>query len=291
MEMKSADRLRAASRASAARAIGYAERANAGRLDDTRAYLREVYRLCALEDVALDASIVVAQSQLETFDNDRPWNSKWWKEDLNPAGIGITSGGPIDNPHFRTGQDAARGHIVHLYLYAVGEIPDRGHSLSRHRHLDTRYEAAVEAGRAGVAPTISRLAETWAEDQAYATKIVARARVVFSNLPDQSAEPTPTHAALDPFPFPFDGRDKRLDNGVIVHAVRRKVRARGGGKLRRHATLDSPEVRRPLRPDEEFEILYAFEVDGRAWYYTRAGARVLQSDCFERVRVTVTASE
>ena len=55
----------------------------------TRDYIYEVYRLAPL--VGIDPAIVIAQSALETAD----WTSFYWKNHLNPAGIGITySGAP-----------------------------------------------------------------------------------------------------------------------------------------------------------------------------------------------------
>ena len=49
----------------------------------------------------------------------------------------------------------------------------------------------------------------------------------------------------------------------------------------------SPEIREPLHRDETFQVHYAFEVNGRWWYYTPFASRILQEDCYEQVRVTV----
>jgi hypothetical protein len=99
--------------------------------------------------------------------------------------------------------------------------------------------------------------------------------------------PEPTYAERVPFPFEFDGRDKTLENGVTVYVVNRTVRAKGGGKVRQRAALDAPEIREPLHRDETFQVHYAFEVNGRWWYYTPFASRILQEDCYEQVRVTV----
>jgi hypothetical protein len=101
-------------------------------------------------------------------------------------------------------------------------------------------------------------------------------------------QPVPMFAQRTPFPFAFDGQDKTLPNGVTVYVVNRTVRARGGGKVRQQATLDSPEVREPLHRDEVFPVHYAFEHGGRWWYYTPFGSRILQEDCYELVRVEVS---
>ena len=97
----------------------------------------------------------------------------------------------------------------------------------------------------------------------------------------------PAFAPREPFPFDFDGRDKVLDDGTVLYAVRRFVRAKGGGKVRQQARLDAPEVREPLHRDEDFEVLYAFESDGEWWWYTPFASRMLQADTYERVRIEI----
>jgi hypothetical protein len=130
----------------------------------------------------LDPSIVVAQSAEETGN----WTSRWWRERLNPAGIGIT-GDANENAASRTwdtGADAARAHLVHLFVYAVGAVPD-GNPLAAHRALDPRYQLALDATNprvAGQAPTIDGLTGTWATDPAYAAKIAQRGNAIFPNL-------------------------------------------------------------------------------------------------------------
>src|SRR5262245_47713083 len=88
MGMTVSDTILGAARGTAAGAIAYATSGGAARLPDATAYLREVFRLAPL--VGLDPSIAVSQSCHETSLDGRPWNSAWWTQRLNPAGIGIT---------------------------------------------------------------------------------------------------------------------------------------------------------------------------------------------------------
>ena len=88
---------------------------------------------------------------------------------LHPAGIGVT-GDDVTSPSWQDGVDAARAHLVHLYLYAVGPIA-AGHPLAPFVVLDPRYAPALDAGRAGSARRIADLAGTWATDPRYAESI------------------------------------------------------------------------------------------------------------------------
>jgi hypothetical protein len=73
----------------------------------------------------------------ETSEDGAPWNSFWWRERLNPAGLGIT-GNSAENNASRTwtnGRDAAISHVAHLYLYAIGDLrdaPTRSRPTSTH---------------------------------------------------------------------------------------------------------------------------------------------------------------
>lgn len=185
MSMKTGDRIVAPSRGDATTAVRYGEAGAADRIEDVDDYVYEVYRLCA-QDGMIDASIVVGQSLQETSDPG-PWQSFWWNERLNPAGMGIT-GDPDQNeasPTFRTGEEAARAQVAHLLLYATGEI-DRGGLTPAD---DPRYDAYVEAyGNRAVATTIAGLATTWAVDPEYATGICRNGNACFPGLPDQGDE-------------------------------------------------------------------------------------------------------
>lgn len=164
--MRPSDPIRGESRGSAASAIAYAGRYGAARPADVTSYVNEVYRLAPL--LGFDPAIVVAQSALETD----TWRTTYWANALNPAGIGITYDGQTSFT-WTTGTDAARGHLVHLYLYVVGPVPD-GHLLAPYRRLDPRYAAAISAGYAGTARTIGDLTGKWATDPAYGPKVAGR---------------------------------------------------------------------------------------------------------------------
>ncbi|MDQ4099677.1 MAG: glucosaminidase domain-containing protein [Chloroflexota bacterium] len=160
------------------------------RADAVEAYLREVYRLGGR--VGINADIVAVQAIHET-----DWfRSKWWKERLNPAGIGIT-GDPAQDKASRTwetGEDAARAHLVHLWLYAEGETLHE--ALEPFRKLDPRWDAAVAAGKVGKTKTIAALAGTWAADQDYAEKIVRHLNAIFPDAPTPQPAP-PSDESLD----------------------------------------------------------------------------------------------
>jgi N-acetylmuramoyl-L-alanine amidase len=161
--MTAQDSVLAPPRGSAVRALAPALRAGARRPEEVRAYVMEVYRLAPL--VGIDPAIVVAQSAHETG----WWQSPAWADDLNPAGIGIT-GPDVASPSWENGVAAARAHLVHLFLYAVGPIPP-GHPLAPYIPLDPRYEAALAAGRAGSAGSLADLTGRWATDPDYAGRV------------------------------------------------------------------------------------------------------------------------
>lgn len=160
------DPLLGPSRGNADSAIAFAMRYGARRPGDVSAYISEVYRLAP--QLGLDPAIVVAQSALETD----TWRTDYWANHLNPAGIGITYWGQPSYT-WSNGTDAARGHLVHLALYATGPI-NPGHILYPYRHLDPRYDAALAAGYAGSTRTIADLTGRWATDPVYHQKIAGR---------------------------------------------------------------------------------------------------------------------
>ena len=177
MSMAANDPIRSDARGTPEAAITFAQSRGAKRMPDVRAYLKEVFRLAPA--VGIDPALVVAQGAEETGN----WTSDWWVERLNPAGIGIT-GDPAQDAvsgTWASGADAARAQIVHLFVYAVGPVPN-GHTLARFRDLDPRYQAAIDAGFGGVAPKLSGLSGRWAEDPGYAGKIAERGNAIFSNL-------------------------------------------------------------------------------------------------------------
>lgn len=164
--MLTSDRIVRPGRGNAATTLSFAAHYGATRFGDVRDYVNEVYRLAP--QVGIDPAIVVAQSALETD----TWRTTYWQNHLNPAGIGITYNGQSSFT-WASGTDAARGQLVHLYLYAVGQIP-AGHPLAPYKSLDPRYQAAVDAGYAGIAPTIGALTGRWATDPVYGEKLAGR---------------------------------------------------------------------------------------------------------------------
>ena len=167
------DALLGPARGAAERVMEAAEEAGAERLPEVRAYVAEVYRLAPL--VGLDPAILVAQSAHETG----YWRSAAWAGGLNPAGIGVTGPG-VASPRWASGEEAARAHVVHLYLYAVGEVAS-GHELAPYVALDPRYGAAMGAGRAGIARTVADLAGRWATDLEYAAKVARAGNELFQS--------------------------------------------------------------------------------------------------------------
>lgn len=152
-----------------------AQDAGSARLDWVRQYLDTVYQVAPA--VGLRAEIVVVQSIHETSAPNAkgvwiPWNSYWWIQRANPAGIGINGNPPDDNASrvFGNGVKAALAQLTHLYLYAKGTaLPEQLKA-----DYDPRWDIAVDAGRAGVAKTLLGLANSWAMDSKYADKITEK---------------------------------------------------------------------------------------------------------------------
>jgi hypothetical protein len=136
----------------------------AKRPDDLRSYLDHLYRLAPVYN--LNAAILAAQSAHETGG----WTSAWWENRLNPAGIGITGDPDQDNASrdFRSGEAAARAHVLHMGLYTCGDEIRAGFR----REDDPRWESALAAGMASIATTLADLTGRWATDPDYATKLV-----------------------------------------------------------------------------------------------------------------------
>lgn len=172
--MRPTDPLRGPTRGAADRAFDFARHYGAQRLAEVNRYVREVYRLAPR--VGLDPGIVVAQSALETD----TWRTRYWIDHLNPAAIGVTHDG-AGSATWASGTDAARGQIVHLYLYAVGQIP-ANHLLAPYKHLDPRYQAAIDAGYGGCCRAIDDLSGRWAVDPRYGPKIAGRGNDLFVRL-------------------------------------------------------------------------------------------------------------
>lgn len=142
------------------------------RPDDVIAYIEAVYELCAPDDMP-DAFIAIAQSFHETGN----YTSRWWRERLNPAGIGVT-GDAVQNeasPTFTNPVQAARAQIAHLTLYATGAI-DRGGLKPAD---DPRYLAYRDEYGSSVFPTLQGLTGRWGVDPFYAAKIAQRQQEIY----------------------------------------------------------------------------------------------------------------
>jgi hypothetical protein len=212
------------SRGSADEAKAFAKNAGAANLEAVNAYIDEVYRLCGPDDMP-DAGIVIAQSVHETTDQGRPWFSYWWRQRLNPAGIGITGDTNQNNAShtFGSGAEAAQAQVAHLLLYATGNI-DRGGLVPA---ADPRYDAYVEAfGHTAQATRIGDLGSgRWAADPNYAAGIVDKGNAVFPDAPDAKLPKGTVIFGRVPLP-PMEIRDiPSRDNTAWDDLGQRTVRA------------------------------------------------------------------
>lgn len=165
------------SRGDADTILAWAIRKGAARTDEVKRYLDTVYQIAPR--IGMRAEVVVVQSIHETSEDGVPWTSSWWRGRLNPAGAGVTGDPKQDalSPRFADGEAAAYYQITHLWLYAVGiPLPTSLSSSS-----DPRWKEAVQAGYAGIAPTLDGLTDRWAMDNrndndtlSYADKIANR---------------------------------------------------------------------------------------------------------------------
>lgn len=158
--------------------------------DEVHRYVFELYRLCQL--VGFDFRILFAQAWHETDG----FTSKWWRERLNPAGIGIT-GDPAQNDAshtWATGTDAARAHAAHMWAY----VEPNSDGMAEYWHYDPRFEAVYEAGFDGTVRTLGDLGNgKWATDPQYAEKIAAKANQIFGKENTPMATPTIFNLATD----------------------------------------------------------------------------------------------
>lgn len=186
------DAIEAASRGSAEQARAYADRVGALRPDEAQRHIDEIYRLGA--EVGFDAAILIAQSVHETGD----WQSVWWSERLNPAGIGIT-GDPAENEaskYFADGIEAARAQVAHMHAYVYGDTRPLPAELEG---TDPRYQAVFDAGYAGSVDTIADLATQWATDPSYAEGICNRGNQIF-DLSTSASDGSSNNAAIGQLP-------------------------------------------------------------------------------------------
>jgi hypothetical protein len=237
--MKTTDLLRANPRGTKEQALAYYQKFATENPYDVVKYIAEVYRVAP--QVGIDPSIVIAQADLET---DR-FRSDWWRDRLNPAGLGITGDSNQNrvSPTFESGAEAARAQVAHLLLYATGTI-----IAPLSNNDDPRYDAYVRYyGNTPMATTIAELSGRWATDPRYAEKIVARGREVFGDLSEQTIDRVRESVVM----FngtPWQGYTNARVNGHLFHGVRRRVTVRVDKlNLRVYADTTSEILRTAVR--------------------------------------------
>jgi hypothetical protein len=177
--MQTGDTIIGTPRGTAAEALDFARAEGSKRIDDVEAYLDEVYAFAP--QVGIDPAIVVAQSALETSN----WRDDHWRNNLNPAGMGVTDDFNFGHGWI-SGADAARGQMVHLWVYAKGKLLHG--QLAPFAHLDPRRDA-LEPAWYGANRTLQSLGGKWSTVLDYGQRIANRSRDIFPALPDQR-EPT-----------------------------------------------------------------------------------------------------
>ena len=153
-------------------AIEYSKRAKAENQADVELYIYEVYRL--VPQLGFDPALIIAQSAHET----NAWKSKWWKERLNPAGLGINDN-PSTHPYsasFPDGKIAARAQLAHMHAEVYG---NRRALPSILQGVDVTYERVMQAGWAGTVVTLEDLSGTWATDPDYGYKVARTASYIY----------------------------------------------------------------------------------------------------------------
>src|SRR6478609_1775007 len=139
------------------------------KLEFTKAYLRELWRLCEL--TGIDFAFAASQFAHETARG----TSNAWIDEGNPAGIGIMDGGQRESMIYDTGEKAARAQMVHLYAYVLGKIPQNS-ELFNYISLDPRYDNVFSGNMGGTIKRIEQFGNgKWATDPNYAEGIVGHA--------------------------------------------------------------------------------------------------------------------
>lgn len=185
MTFKASDPIMGTTRGSVDICYTHAKKISADRLPEVKKYIDEIYRLGPI--VGIDAYVLYVQAVHETGD----FQSSWWNDRLNPAGIGIT-GTPSQDNQSRTwtnGTEAAKSHVAHMLMYTLGKI-DRG-GLTKAN--DPRYQAYIDAhGAVGIAEEVQDLENTWGIDDGYAEAMVRRGNEVWSAVPNAGTVVPPT---------------------------------------------------------------------------------------------------
>jgi hypothetical protein len=176
--------------------IAWAVKNGAQRTEELESYFATLKQ--GADALNFDVVTLIAQWDLET-DTGR---SPWWRDGLNPAGLGIT-GDPAQNARaqtWKTGREAAMAHLAHMaaYVYAdeTAEVwPD---SWPRWDVVDRRFNAPIQAGYR--ASRLSHLNGTWAIDPEnnYHGKLASRANRLVEvagkpevGIPDGEGEEVP----------------------------------------------------------------------------------------------------
>src|SRR5690606_10402263 len=116
-------------------ALAFFEGMETVRPEEVRSYVSYAYKYAI--EAGVDPTVVVSHAANETDF----FRSNWWRDRLNPAGMGITGWWKDDaaSPTFDTGEQAARAHVAHMMLYATGTITSPLSSSD-----DPRYFAYIE---------------------------------------------------------------------------------------------------------------------------------------------------
>ncbi len=93
----------------------------------------------------------------------------------------------------------------------------------------------------------------------------------------RGGEPTPTYAKPILLDLgEWDGRDRTLPDGTVLHACKRLLTARTKTKRYQVADVNAPSIGADLNRGDEAEIEYVFQAKkgGARWGYTRWGTRL-----------------
>jgi N-acetylmuramoyl-L-alanine amidase len=115
--------------------------------------------------VGVDPLLAISQMVLETANLTSHWSQRPRR---NPAGIGVT-GALAVGISFPSWSKAVRAHIGRLLAYALPH--ETGDDEQQALIREALAWRPVPDHRRGIAPTLSGLAGTWAEDPQYANKI------------------------------------------------------------------------------------------------------------------------
>lgn len=176
--------------------IAWAVKNGAHRTEELEGYFTTLKQ--GADALGLDFGVLAAQWDLETDTGKSPW----WRDGLNPAGLGIT-GDPKQNAQSQTwadGRAAAQGHLAHMAAYVYGDdtIDHWPSHWPKPSTVDRRFEAPIRAGYR--ASRLSHLNGTWAIDPQnnYHGKLADRANRIVEvagksevSIPDGEGEDVP----------------------------------------------------------------------------------------------------